>query len=98
MQVETSVIMRTVFALQIRNKLRECLIFLGHHRRQQQGVEDAIALGKMTGDADAARLLAANEDVALEHEIADELEADAALMQLASVAGGDAVEHAGGVE
>src|SRR5260370_5901390 len=61
-------------------------------------MEDATALGKMAGDADASGFFSADEDLALQHEIADVLEANAALVQLASVTGSDAGEHACGVE
>ena len=52
----------------------------------------------MAADADAAGLFAADQDVLLEHEITDVLEADTVLVQLAAVPGGDTVEHFGGVE
>ena len=52
---------------------------------QQQRIQDAIALGQMAADADAAGLFAANQDVALQHEVADVLEADAAFVQLAAI-------------
>ena len=49
-------------------------------------------------EADAARLLAAHQDFALQHVIADKFEADAVFDQLAAVFFADAVEHLGGVE
>ena len=72
--------------------------FVGHDVGEEQRVEQAVALRQVSADADAARFLAADEDVLLEHEVADVLEADAVLVQLAAVPGGDAVEHERGVE
>src|SRR6516162_1549774 len=52
----------------------------------------------MTANANSARLLTTNQDVALAHKVANVLEADSALVHLAAVFGADAVDHAGGVE
>src|SRR5262245_37300624 len=52
----------------------------------------------MAGDADAARFFTADKDVTFEHEIADVLEADAALVDPPVMLGGDAIKHFGGVE
>src|SRR5262249_19834946 len=57
-------------------------------------------LGEVAVDADAARFLAADQNLPgwIHHQVADELESDPALDQLASMFGGDAVLHARGVE
>ncbi len=52
----------------------------------------------MALDADSARLFAANEDVVLQHEIADVLEPNAVFVERLIVFGSDAIEHLGGVE
>src|ERR1700756_2192740 len=52
----------------------------------------------MAFDADAARLLAADEDVVLQHKIADVFEADAMLIKRLIVLSGDTIQHLGGVE
>ena len=52
----------------------------------------------MALEADAARFLAAHQDLALKHEVDDIFEADAVLDELAAVLQADAVEHFGGVE
>src|ERR1700761_8827254 len=52
----------------------------------------------MALDADSARLLATDEDVVLQHEIADILEANAVLIKRLVVLGRDAVQHFRGVE
>src|SRR3954470_19593689 len=52
----------------------------------------------MSGDANAARLLSADQNVSFKHEIANVFETDAALVQFASMLGGDAVQHFRGVE
>ncbi len=98
-QVAAPVIVPAIFVLQLLHQLPERLAFLGHDVGQQQGVQDAVALGKMARDADAAGLFAADQDfAAAEHDVADVLEAYAVLDQFAMVFAGDAVEHAGGVE
>jgi hypothetical protein len=52
----------------------------GHDVGEQQRVEQAVALGQVALEADAARLFAAHHDLALQHVIADVLEADAVLV------------------
>src|SRR5690349_19472671 len=52
----------------------------------------------MPGDSDSSGLLAADQNVAFQHEIADVFETDPALVQLASVLGCDTVDHFRGVE
>src|SRR4051812_14811140 len=52
----------------------------------------------MSSDADAARLLSTDKNLSFEHEIADVLEPNAALVQFASVLGSDAVQHLCGVK
>ena len=84
--------------LQIGDKLAECLAFFGHHVGQQERVQQAVALGQVALEADAARFLAAHHDFALQHVVADELEADAVFEQFAAVLFANAVEHFGGVE
>src|SRR5207244_10447973 len=47
----------------------------------QQAGEDAVALRQEMPEADAAALLAADEDVPREHEVGDVLEADGSLVK-----------------
>ena len=97
-QVDAAVLVLAVLGLQVGDELAQGLAFLGHHVGEQQGVEQAVALGQMALEADAAGLFAAHHDFALEHVVADKLEADAVFDELAAVLGADAVEHLGGVE
>src|ERR1700733_4262967 len=52
----------------------------------------------MPANADAPRLLAADEDVFCEHQFAYMLEADAMLIKPSPVPGRDPIQHFGGVE
>src|SRR5258708_39472141 len=58
----------------------------------------AFSMGKQARVAIAARLFPPDEDLALHHQVGDVLETDGALVQLAAVFGGDAIEHTGSVE
>ena len=97
-QVDAAVLVLAVFGLQIGDELAQGLAFLGHHVGEKQRVEQAVALGQMALEADAAGLFAAHDDLALEHVVADKLEADAVLDEFAAVLLADAVEHFGGIE
>ena len=97
-QVDAAVLMFAVFFLQSGDELAERLAFFGHHVGEKQTVEQAVALGQVTLEADAAGFFAAHDDFALEHEVNDILEADAVFDELAAIFPGDAVEHFGGVE
>ncbi len=76
----------------------ESLLLVGHYVGEQQRVEEPVAFGQMLADTDAARLFAANEYLAREHQVDHVFEADAVLVQRAAVLGGDAVDHLGGIE
>src|ERR1700733_6487680 len=52
----------------------------------------------MSANADAARLLAADEDVFCEHQFAYMLEADAMLIEPSPVPGRDPIQHFGRIE
>ena len=97
-QIDAAILVLAVLGLQIGDKLAESLAFFSHDVGEQQRVEQAVALGQMALKADAAGLFAAHDDFALEHVVADILEADAVLDELAAVFRADAVEHLGGVE
>ena len=93
MQVDAAILMLAVFLLETLDQLAEGLLLLGHDVGDEQRIQQAIALRQMAADSDAAGLLAADQDVFGEHQVADKLEANAMLVQLASVTRGDTVEH-----
>ncbi len=84
-EIDAAVLVLAVLGLQVGDKLAERLAFLGHDVGEQQRVEQAVALGQVALEADAAGLLAAHDDFALQHVVADKLEADAVLDELAAV-------------
>ena len=69
-QIDAAVLVFAVLGLQIGDKLAERLALVGHDVGQQQRIEQAVALGQMALEADAAGLLAAHDDLALQHEVA----------------------------
>ncbi len=71
-QVDAAVLVLAVLGLQIGDKLAQGLAFLGHDVGEKQGVEQAVALGQVALEADAAGLFAAHDDFALQHEVADD--------------------------
>src|ERR1700761_8848059 len=93
MHVDTSVVVLAKLLLQRRNKLPQRLAFVSHHIRDQQAVQQAIALRKMLRDADTAGLLATDENRLRGHQIDPVLEAEAVLMPRAAMLGCNAVEH-----
>ena len=52
----------------------------------------------MPRDPDSPGLFAPNQNLPLQHEITDVLEPDTAFVQLASMLGGDAIDHLRSVE
>ena len=97
-QIAPAVIVRTELALQVRNQLAQRLALFGHDIGQQQAIQHPVALGQEARIADATRLLAADQNVVLHHQICDVLESDRRFVKFAAVLGGDAVKHAGGIE
>ena len=71
-QIDAAVLVLAVLGLQIGDKLAQRLAFFGHHVGQQQRVQQAVALGQVALEADAARLFAAHHDLALQHVVADD--------------------------
>src|SRR5581483_8219341 len=70
-----------------------------HGVGQQQRIKHAVTLRQVAGNADPARLFAADQHLfSGKHNVAHVLETDAVLNELAAVSPGDAVEHARGVE
>jgi hypothetical protein len=88
-----------VLGLKVGDKLAEGLAFLGHHVGEQQAVEQAVALGQVALEADAAGLLAAHDDFALQHVgRTTYLKPMPCSMSSRPYFRADAVEHFGGVE
>jgi hypothetical protein len=83
-EVDAAVLVLAVFGLEIGNKLAQRFLFLSHDVGEHEAVEQAVALGQVALEADAAGLLAAHDDFALEHEVDDILEADTMLDKLAA--------------
>src|SRR5205807_394069 len=98
MEIAPGVVVGTVFFLQAFHQLSQALAFIGHYVGQQQSIEKAIALRQVALDADSAGLLSADEDLALQHQVTDVFESNAALDQFAAMLCGYAIQHAGGVE
>ena len=69
MKVDAAILMLAVFGLKVGDELAESLAFLGHDVGEEQAVEQAVALGQVALEADAAGFLAAHHDFALEHEV-----------------------------
>ena len=64
------------FAMQIGDQFFQALAVPGHHLGQQQGAHGGVALRQIQFRPDAAAFLAAQQDVALQHAVADVFEAD----------------------
>ena len=83
------------FGVQLRDQLAERLPVPCHQFGQEQGCQGRVAFGQMEFRANAARLLAAEQDVALEHNLADVFESDGRLQHFAAKLPGDLVHHLG---
>ncbi len=66
--VDAAVLVLAELGLQRGDELAEGLLLVGHDVGDQQGVEQAVALGKVAADAHAAGLFAADQDLFLKHE------------------------------
>src|SRR5208283_716933 len=98
MQIAPAIVVRAEFTLQVSDELAERLLFFRHDIGQQERVEDAVAFGEKAAVSYAPGFLSADQNFVVHHQIGNVFEADVAFVQLASVLGGDAVHHAGGVE
>ncbi len=77
--VDAAIVVLAKLLLQRSDELPERLALVSHDVRQQQAVQQAVAFRKVLRDADAARLLATDENRLREHQVDDVLEADAVL-------------------
>ena len=98
MHVDAPVLVLAKLLLQRSDNLSQRLTLVRHYVGEQQGIQQPIALRQVAADADAARLLAADQDLLFQHQVAHILEADPVFMQRAPVLRRDAVDHLGGVE
>ncbi len=64
-----------------------------HHLSKQHSHQYAISLGDMPLDADAARFLAADQNVIGQHQVADVIEAHRRLVECQAIRVGQTVEH-----
>src|ERR1700691_248463 len=83
------------FLMQHRDQLAQALAVPGHHFRKQKGAYGCVALRKMQFRSDAAAFLAAQQDVTLEHAVADVLEPDGRFPYFAAELCGNFVDHLG---
>src|SRR5262249_29341068 len=90
--------MRAVFLLQISNQSSQRLALLGHNIGKQQAIQYAVTLRKIARVTDSAGLFSADCNLTIHHQICNVLETDRALVDLSSIFGRDAIDHAGGVE
>src|ERR1700685_3849412 len=98
MKIAPPIIMRTVFALQIRYQLTQRLAFVGHDVGQQQRIQKTVTLRQKARIANSAGLLAADDNFTLHHQVSNVFESDGALVQFAAMLGGNAIDHARRVE
>src|ERR1700681_4861539 len=59
-QIAPAIVMRAEFTLQVGDQLAERLLFFRHHIRQQERVENAVAVGEKAPVSDAGRFLYAH--------------------------------------
>src|SRR5438477_10324156 len=98
MHIETSVIVLSIFLLEILHQLGQSALFFRHYVGQKQSVQNAVSFGQMPRNSDSSRLFPSDQNVAFQHKIADVLETYTAFVQPASMFGGDAIKHLGGIE
>ncbi len=94
-EIDAAVMMLAEFGMKLRDQLAERFSVPRHHFGQQQRHHRCIALGQIQFGADPPGFFAAQQDVALEHQLADIFEADGRLKHLTAEFGGDLVDHLG---
>ena len=87
------VMMLAEFRLKLRDEFSQGFPVPRHHFHEQQRHHGGVALGQIKFRADAARLFSAQQNVALQHQFADVLEADRRLEYFAAEFLRDLVEH-----
>src|SRR3984957_5301496 len=95
-EVNAAVVMFAKFVLQHGDEFTEALTVPGHDFGQKQGIHGGVAFGQVEFGADAAAFLAAEENVAFEHAVANVFEADRGFPDFAAEFRGDLVDHFGG--
>ncbi len=99
MQVPPPVKMRAEFLLQVCDELPQRHLRLRHRVRQQQRIQDSVALRQVARNSNPARFLAPDQHfLPRHHHVAHVLEPNAVLDQFAPVLLRDAVQHARRVE
>ncbi len=96
LEIIARVIERPDFGHHLVQQLLRRLAGTRRHLGHQHPHQHAIPFGDMALDADAARLLTADQHVIAEHQIADVIEAHRRLVQGQAVNLGQPVEHLGG--
>src|SRR5579864_6114794 len=84
------------FGMQQGNKFTEGLAMPGHDFGKQKGADGGVAFGQIELGADTTGLFASQQNIALEHNLADVLESDGHFMNAPAIARGDFVEQLGG--
>src|ERR1700744_4362880 len=85
--------MLSEFSVQHCNQFAEPLSAPGPHFSQQESVHSGVALGQIQLRSNPAAFLAAEENVGLEHSVANIFEPDRCFPHFASKFRGDLVDH-----
>ena len=94
-EIDAAVVIFAEFGVQRGEEFAERFAVPGHQFREEQSGDGGVAFGKIEAGADAAAFFAADQDVLLEHELADVFEADGDFVELAAEFGGELVDELG---
>jgi hypothetical protein len=94
-QVDATVVVFAEFGVKGAQQFAERFAVPRHQFREEQCGDRGVALGEVQTRADAAAFFATDEDILLEHQLADIFEADGYFVELAVEFGGKLVDQLG---
>src|ERR1700741_994420 len=94
-QVHSAVMVFAELLVERANQFAEGFAVPGHEFRQEKGGNGSVAFRQVKAGADATAFFTANQNILLQHQFADVLEADGHLVKLAIESGGKFVDELG---
>src|SRR5579871_6282706 len=92
-EIDAAVVILAEFLVKGSEEFAECFAMPRHQFGEEERRDGGVTLGEIHAGADAAALFAADQNILLEHKLADVFEADGDFVELAVVFGGELVDE-----
>src|SRR5260370_39064082 len=94
-EIDASVVMLAEFGMELTEQLSQGLAVPGHQFREEERGDRGVALGKVEAGANAAAFFAADQNVLLEHQLANVFEPNGNFVKFAAEFCGELVDEFG---